>query len=439
MASIGSTGIASVKISASHFRQIAILVLLLLIVSNGELWQACAQAVPYARAFSKPKADVDKALAELGANTGQKLPIVDGFVATTDHPLDRYERAFYQFSIDELPGPSAGTVVRLTAKITAWYADRDPSKSGYQVLPSNGRLELDFLDRLSEKLGEKPVDSVLKSQVQSPAPKLDLTAGLYRSSTSGSRPSSTATGDPETATAGEEVAALHAKREAQEKRMRQLGTELESLKEIQRGQAHPPDLVAVKRNGTPVLAHPGETSSVLFMAAADDEFQFLDVKADWVHVQISGASRGYIRRSGLELPEFVAERFNSPNAATSEAFRVESENASMFPGDWEPLRGKSVEIFTIQPVSQSSKETGARAKLAFASSVLKEFSAKPAPTASAVEGVVIVFDSADGGMIGTTLQDLKQFAGGALSAADFWKHCYLDPPEAFKVSGKPSD
>src|SRR5450631_4494360 len=223
MASIGSTGIASVKISASHFRQIAILFLLLLIISNGDFWQACAQAVPYARSYNKPKTDVDKALAELGANTGQKLPIVDGFVATTDHPLDRYERAFYQFSIDELPGPSAGTVVRLTAKITAWYADRDPSKSGYQVLPSNGRLELDFLDRLSEKLGEKPVDSVLKSQVQSPAPKLDLTAGLYRSSTSGTRPSSTATGDPGTATAGEEVAALHAKREAQEKRMRQLG------------------------------------------------------------------------------------------------------------------------------------------------------------------------------------------------------------------------
>ncbi len=172
------------------------------------------------------------------------------------------------------------------------------------------------------------------------------------------------------------------------------------------------------------------------MAAADDEFQFLDVKADWVHVQISGASRGYIRRSGLELPDFVAERFNSPNIspnATSEAFRVESENASIFPGNWEPLRGKSVEIFTVRPVSQNPKEIDARAKLAFASSVLQDFSAKPAPTASAVEGVVIVFDSDDGGMIGATLQDLKQFSGGKLSADDFWKRCYLDPPEAFKL------
>jgi hypothetical protein len=427
-----------VKISASYFRPITIVFLLLFTVSYGDFWQARAQAVPYARSYNKPKTDVDKALAELGANAGQKLPIVDGFVATTDHPLDRYERAFYQFSIDVLPGPSAVTVVRLTAKITAWYADRDPSKSGYQLLTSNGRLELDFLDRLSENLGEEPVASVLKSQVQGPAPKLDLSAGLYRSSPAGSRPSSRATGDPGTATASAEVGVLHAKREAQEKRMRQLGAELESLKEIQRGQGHPPDLVAVKKNGTPVLAHPGDTSNVLFMAAADDEFQFLDVKAEWVHVQISGASRGYIRRSSLELPDFVAERFNSPNA-TSEAFRVESENASIFPGTWEPLRGKSVEIFTVQPVSQNPKETGGRAKLAFASSVLKDFSEKPAPTASAVEGVVIVFDSADGGMIGATLQDLKQFSGGTLSADDFWKRCYLDPPEAFNASGKPSD
>jgi hypothetical protein len=438
MASLGSTGITSVKISPSCFRQIAIVFLLSLLFSVGFVSPACAQDVPYARAYAKPRADIDKALTELSATAGQKLPIVDGFVATTDHPLDRYERAFYQFSIDVLPGSSAGTVVRLTAKITAWYADRDPSKSGYQVLPSNGRLELDFLDRLSEKLGEKPVPSVLKSDVQVPAPKLDLTAGLYRSSTAAIRPPSITTVDPSTASASAEVATLHAKREAQEKRMRQLGTELESLKEIQHGQAHPPDLVAVKRSGTPVLAHPGDTSNVLFMAAADDEFQFLDVKADWVHVQISGASRGYIRRSSLELPDFVAERFNSPNGA-SDAFRVGSENTSVFPGNWEPLRGKSVEIFTVQPVSQNPKETGARAKLAFASSVLKDFSTRPVQNASGVEGVLIVFDSADGGMIGTTLQDLKQFSGGTLSADDFWKRCYLDPVEAFKAGGKPSD
>src|ERR1700687_3401089 len=126
---------------------------------------ARAQAVPYARTFPKTKLDLDTALKELQAYAGQKLPTVDGFVAAGDQPLSRYERAFYQFSIDLVPASSAGTVVGVIAQITAWYADPVPWKSGYQVLPSNGRLELDLLDRLSEKFGEKTATFILQSQV----------------------------------------------------------------------------------------------------------------------------------------------------------------------------------------------------------------------------------------------------------------------------------
>jgi hypothetical protein len=173
-----------------------------------------------------------------GAFSGQKLPIVDGFVATGDRPLDRYERAFYQFSVDVLPGSAGGIVVRLTAKITAWYADREPWKSGYQVLLSNGRLELDFLDRLSEKLGEKPVASVLKSQVQAPAPKLDLSTGLPKSSLPPPKISGETSAIPAPAIGAadptsDELATLRVKREAAEKRMSELAAELRTL------QGHP--------------------------------------------------------------------------------------------------------------------------------------------------------------------------------------------------------
>src|SRR5258706_7531060 len=106
------------------------------------------QAVPYARSFSKCAEDVEVALKDLQAYSGQKLPIVDGFVATGDKPLNQYERAFYQFSIDVLPGAGGGTIVRVTAKITAWYADKDSAKSRYQVLSCNRRLELDLLYRI---------------------------------------------------------------------------------------------------------------------------------------------------------------------------------------------------------------------------------------------------------------------------------------------------
>ena len=423
-------------------RHVVILFELLVCMAGGLGGQhALAQAVPYARSYPKEKEDVDKALKELGAYVGQKLPIVDGFVATGDRALDRYERAFYQFSIDLVPGSSGSTVVRLTAKITAWYADREPWKSGYQILPSNGRLELDLLDRLSEKFGEKVAPSVLKSQVQAPAPKLDLSTGLPRiPSSSGKNNAAAVEASPAPTTgandaSSDEVSSLRTKREAEEKRMSQLSAELKDLQEIKHGQAHPPNLVVVKKNGTPVVSRPAEGSPVLFSAAADDEFEFLDVKGDWVHVQIAGASRGYIRRGSLELPELVAERFSSPNSAP-EVFRVEREEISMFPGDWQQLRGKTVKIFTVQPTSRDSKETGPDAKLNFASSLLKGLPANLAPTAPAVEGVVIIFDSADGGMIGGTLIDVQQFSASALTSEDFWKRCYLDPPEAFKLSGK---
>lgn len=399
-----------------------------------------AQAVPYAGTFGKSKEEVDKALKEMQAYAGQKLPIVDGFVATGDQPLNRYERAFYQFSIDLLPAASGGTTVRVTAKITAWYADPDPSKSGYQVLPSNGRLELDLLDRLKEKFGGKSAASTSRSDVQAPKPKLNLSTGLPGNSLPSSRlpapPAAGLSGAPSDEPGSDEVGALRIKREAEEKRVQQLNAELQSLQEIQRNQAHPLNLVVVKKIGTPVLARPAAGSHSLFTAAADDEFEFLDAQGEWIHVQISGLSRGYIRRSNLDLPEFIAARLRSPNGDTAnqklDAFHIEREETGTFPGHWEPLKGKRVKIYTVQPVSQDPKETDARAKLAFAGALLRKYAAETTASTPALDGIVVIFDAADGGIIGSTLLDVQQLASGSLSLDNFWKQCYLDPPDAFR-------
>ncbi len=402
---------------------------------------AAAQAVPYAREFQKPKEEVDQALKDLQAYAGQKLPIVDGFVATGDKPLSQYERAFYQLSIELLPGSSGGTIARVTAKITAWYVDRDPAKSGYQVLPSNGRLELDLLDRLEEKLGGKPLTSAARalgnSNISAPKPKLDL--GRTAVSSSGSVRGA-AGQDGSGAGGADEISSLRAKREAEEKRMQDLSAELQTLQEIQRHQAHPLNLVAVKKSGTPVLAKPSEGPSVLFNAAADDEFEFIDSQGEWIHVQISGASRGYIRSSALDLPEFVLARLESPNGASpgkKAAFRVEREENSAFPGAWEALKGKTVKIYTVQPASQDPKESGARLKLNFAASVFRKYAAESTASAPPTDGVVVVFDSADGGIVGATLAASRQLADGSLTEDDFWKQCYFDPPGAFLESRKP--
>jgi hypothetical protein len=427
-----ATGTFAVNVNRDFLKLKTRHIAVAIILSGFGVFSASGQAVPYARTFSKSKTEVEQALKDLQAYTGQKLPIVDGFVGTTQQPLDRYERAFYQFSIEVLPGVPEGTIVQISAKITAWYADKDPTKSGYQILPSNGRLELDLLDRLDEKFGNKPAPGTARalasSGISAPTPKLNLGGGINMSPGSG---------NPIAAPEGtEELNRLRSEREAEEKRMHSLNVELQGLEEVKKNQAHPLNLVTVKRAGTPVMARAGEESRVLFKAAVNDEFEFLDAEGEWIHVQISGVSRGYIRRNALELPEVIAahleETAKLEAAAKRVAFRVEREENSVFPGDWEALKGKTVKIYTLQPVSQDAKETDARAKLKFAESLMQKFGESVTLGAAGIDGVVVIFDSADGGIAGATGASIQQLAKGEISEEAFWKQCYLDPPETFQ-------
>jgi hypothetical protein len=395
--------------------------------------ETSAQAVPYARSFGTTPTQVEQALKDLHAYSGQKLPVLDGFVATPDKPLDRYERGFYQFSIELLPGDAGGTLVRLSAKITAWYADRDVSKSGYQVLPSNGRLELDFLDRLEEKLTGKRVSSTspASNSPQAPQPKLDL---------SGARTAATMAAPlPQVAQQPDEVAALRNQRIAYEKRVQQLTSELQNLQELQRTQAHPRNLIVVRKSRTPIYSKNAETSRVLFEAAANDEFEFLDEEGDWIHITISGDSRGFIHKNSVELPEGLAAKLQSSAAGPEEkfiGFRIEREEIGDFPGDWASLKGRKVKIFTVQLLSQNAKETGPTARLNYCLALfekgLREGSgANPAP-----EGVVVIFDAADGGIAAATSANIQKLTTGSLKSEAFWQQGYLDPPDAFAPAPK---
>ena len=374
-----------------------------------------------------PRAQLEQALKDLQAYSGQKLPVLNGFVATPDKPLDRYERGFYQFSIELLPGDSGGTIVRLSAKITAWYADRDVTKSGYQVLPSNGRLELDFLDRLEEKLTGKPVASAssASNSPQAPQPKLDL---------SGARAAATMAAPlPQAAQQPDEVASLRNQRIAGERRVQQLTAELQNLQELQRTQAHPRNLIIVKKSRTPIYAKNAENSRVLFEAAADDEFEFLDVEGEWIHISISGDSRGFVRKNSVELPEGIAARLQSAPGPEEKfiGFRIEREDSGDFPGDWAPLKGKKVKIFTVQLLSQNPKETGPTARLNYCLALFEKGYREGSTANSAPDGVVVIFDAADGGIAAATSATIEQLASGLLKGEAFWQQAYLDPPDAF--------
>jgi len=408
-------------------RAIPLLLLLALCVQN-----AGGQAVPYARSYAKPKNEVEQALKELQASSGQKLPILEGFVAPPAKPLERYERGFYQFTIELLPGDEGATIVRLSAKVTAWYADRDVAKSGYEVLVSNGRLELDLLDRLQEKLTGKPVDppATLESTVQAPRPKLDL-SGVPGASLPAPAPVAAKTPD--------EVAALRTQRVIAEKRVQRLTEELQSLEEIKHNQAHQQNLVIVSKSSTPVYAKAGEGSRVLFQAAANDEFEFLDMEGEWVHVEISGDSRGYLRQTAVQLPEGVGAKLRAaapgPEAKYA-GFRITREETSRFPGDWSGLKGKTVKIYTVQPLTENPKETGASARLNYALVLFEKGWRESATVRPLPEGVVVIFDAADGGIAGATLDDIQKVTSGALNREAFWTESYLDPPEAFHGTAK---
>src|SRR4029077_7507696 len=134
-----------------------------------------------------------------------------------------------------------------------------------------------------------------------------------------------------------------------------LQKEADSLEETFRNQAHPKNLVAVKKSGTPVLATPSLTAKPQFLASMHDEFEMLDFDTDWVHVRISGLSRGWIWRNSVEMPDGIAYTEARPATAAlspaADLFHVIREEVSTFPGNWEPLRNKNVKIISVQKIN----------------------------------------------------------------------------------------
>ena len=111
-----------------------------------------AQSNSSEHVFKVSRANLDKALANLHANTPGRLPILDGFVAPEVSALEKYQRAYYQYKLEIRPAKGGATALRVSAKVTAWYAGDNATPAGYRVLPSNGRLETDLVERLEEAL-----------------------------------------------------------------------------------------------------------------------------------------------------------------------------------------------------------------------------------------------------------------------------------------------
>jgi hypothetical protein len=444
--SVASTASLNLRARSAILAAAAILSVAFVRVSN-------AQSVPYQRAFSQSPALVEKQVKQMQSSSAGHLPALEGFAVSGDRPLDRFHRGYYQCTAQVSSTPSGGSMVRVNATITAWYADPLTGKSGYQVLPSNGRLEGDFLDRLQEALGDHGSPAGAAPRSNSPPsnsrnqpnpPGATLPSPPHAAASAGSKlpPGSPFNlGDPLSL---DHMSSLATKKAVIDRRAEEQSKEVKGLEEILRNQAHPANLVAVKKANTPVLVNPIENAKVLFLAAAEDEFEMLDANPNWVHVRISGLSRGWIRRSSLEMPgpdpvpePLATPAESEPAQRDTQPFRMQNEQVATFPGNWAPLAGKTVRIVTVQKGVDNPTTTGPEAKLAFAKSVFDREYSDLIRTSSSVAGVVLIFDAEDGGMIAATVPTLRQWKAGALSDEALWRRCLFDPREAFSLAASP--
>ena len=429
-----------------------------------------AQAqTPYERAFPQSKATIEKALKALQGNLAGRLPTLDGFAKPGEQLLDRYQRGYYQSAVEVIPTRSGGSIVRVTAKVTAWYADPAGAHSGYQLLNSNGRLEADLLDQISDEVARTAPETEVRKAAPAPAPvavpapattpapprpaaaapvpspaatskatveaKKPTEPAVTASSPSSARsfPASPATGLPAPPSSSATPEQLRI-----EKQDSALEAEATSLEEVLKNTAHPRNLVAVKKSGTPVVATPSLTAKAQFLASEHDEFELIDFNADWVHVRISGISRGWIWRNSVEMPDGIADtevHTASAQAPSADLFRVIREETAPFPGDWAPLRSKSVKIISVQKVDEASKDASPKDRLEYAKFLLEKTYKEIPKNDQQLQGVVVIFDSADGGMIAATAATLQQWIAGTLSDAALWHNCFFDPPETFDSAG----
>jgi hypothetical protein len=369
------------------------------------------------RTLPQPVGVVQAALQRLPGGTSGRLPVLDGFVIPGTHPLSGYQRPYYQCTVQLTAAKPGGSLVRVTAKITAWSSS--PAHSGYETLESNGRVESDLLDRLQDALAAaKLTDS--PPAAKTPAPEIDAPIPRLPDHS------------------GVSISGQDHDKEPTRPQDKDLQQEAKNLEEILRAQSHPTNLLAVERDGTPVLQSPAVDAKVLFLASAEDEFEVLEENPDWVHVRISGLSRGWLRRSTVEMlnesqsgnrKEPIAARSEQPALADAQSpapFSVSSEEVGNFPGDWAPLKGKNVKIISLQQAPGTGRITSPQEKKQFAERLFKTESRGLASDAA---GLVLVFDAEDGGMVASTRAALDQWNKGTLSEAAFWKQCFADPPE----------
>jgi len=397
---------------------------------------------PIERVYNHPQIEVENGLQAIQAYDTSRLPVLDGFVNANASTLDHFENPHFQFRIElKAEGPKQ-TVVQIAAKITAWYADAASDHSQYVVVPSNGRLEEELLDRLSIYLEKGSSRQSVSSGMTAPLPGVagpGPSPGAANGPQKGATGTSSAvlehpgtfptTGDKtDVATLASQIAAVQAQREIVEQNVRRLQQQTSEFDANSKSQKFLSHLAAVKATRTPVFQQADETSKILFHADPEDEFEIIDAREGWVHVRLENADTGWLRVSQLQRPSEVDD--SGDTAALN--FSTPSEEIKPFVGEWVPLKGKPVLFIFANPARELPAGTLGRSQLDFAKHVFSDGYREVTHSDQVISGVVVVFLGAKGGVAAATLADIRRWHDGTLTDKLFLERCSLDPPESFR-------
>jgi hypothetical protein len=430
--------VTSPALIRSRFQMFAVLTVSLC----ASAWPQTETPAPIERTYPRSPESVQRALEQIGGFSGGKLPMIDGFVPATVDQIEHYERPYYQYRIQVSPVDAHTTLVRVEAKITAWYVDPQPSGSQYRSLVSNGRLEADLLDRLQDVLG-------VKLSQPGKAPASGPVSASSRPLHGSSDPPGTNTRTPAVKGAGgpaapqQQLDSILAERREVRDKTSALRAQIEELKTASRKPANAARLASVKHSGVGVMSRKNFGGPVLFRAQAEDEFEVVSIDTGWATVILGPNSTGYLQADELNLPATLAETPQPSEAAHATeqlastkppdlGFLVSREDVSVFSGDWVRLKGKKVLFVYAQPRGLLSDLASDDAKLVYAKRIFQSRYRTVAQSGPGVEGVVVVFLGSKGGVAAATLADIEQWVEGALGDEAFVNRCSLDPRAEFR-------
>jgi hypothetical protein len=392
------------------------------------------QVPPSERVYHHPQVEIEKALEAMQAYATQRLPTLDGFANANATTLDNLENPHYQLHIELVPQGNSQTVVRVSAKITAWSQGPDPARSQYTVVPSNGRVEEDFLDRLSLMLEKGAAGAGAEPGSVSPPGPRDPSAASpgdsagHSSAPAPSEPTAVTGAHASAASLASQIDKVRSERAALEQDQRKLERHVAELEAASQAQVFLQNVAIVKMSDTPVFESDDAISKILFRAEPDDEFEILEFKPGWVKVRVEGGGEGWLRASQLERRTDVSD----PDEAAAGNFTAAGEQIKPFEGDWPRLKGKMVLFVFAQPARAISDSALGQNQLSYAKHMFLEGYREATHSDQQMAGVVVVFLGAKGGVAAATLEDIRRWHEGYVNDNVFLERCSLDPPASFR-------